>query len=86
MPESITPMTTLREPVVTFHASGASMSASARPLLCPVLCKPQSCEKLGSLGNRVRLIAKSGSTNVIPGVARPQPTTVSIPAPGAVTA
>ena len=86
MPESITPITTLREPVVTFHASGASMSASARPALCPVLWRPQSCEKLGSFGKSERLIAKSGSTKETPGVARPQPTTASIPAPGAVTA
>ena len=53
-PVSMIPTTTELEPVATSHASGASMSASAIPLApltaCPVLWRPQSCEKDGSFG------------------------------------
>jgi hypothetical protein len=42
-------MTVLR-PFVTFQASGASMSASGVPPVCPVLLRPQSWENQGSFG------------------------------------
>ena len=82
MPLSITPITTLREPVVTFHASGASMSASATPPDCPVLCRPQSWDRLGSLGINDRVRAKSGSSETIPCAVAPQAATSFVPPPG----
>ena len=62
MPVSITATTTDLEPVVVFHASGASMSTSATPPDWPTLLRPQSVLKDGSLGRAVGEITKSGST------------------------
>ena len=39
---------TLVEPFVTAQASGASMSASAVPPVCPVLWRPQRYDAYGS--------------------------------------
>ena len=42
-----------RCPSLTAQASSASMSASAIPPVCPVLFRPHSCGKSGSLGGQV---------------------------------
>ena len=68
------------------QASGASMSASANPPDCPVLCSPQSELNDGSLGIAAGVITKSGSTEATSGEPAAQPVTSATPAPGAVTA
>ena len=54
MPVSMTATTTFELPVVTFHASGASMSASVVPVTprigWPVLCSPYCSPKRESFG------------------------------------
>ena len=64
-PVSITATVTLELPVVTFHASGASMSASGAPgeplIVWPVLFSPHVLPNDGSFGSESMLITELGS-------------------------
>ena len=60
-PESITATTTALLPVVRFHASRTSMSASGTPPLWPELLSAHSSPKRGSLGVTWRSTIQLGS-------------------------
>src|SRR4051794_2943576 len=64
-PVSITATVTFGLPVVTFHASGASMSASKVPgtplIACPVLLRPHVLPNNGSFGSESIVITWFGS-------------------------
>ena len=83
-PLSITATTTPRDPVVTSHAAGASMSASATPPRRPVLCRPQSAVNEASLGIARGVRARSGSIDTTADVCPAQASMLATGTPGAI--